>query len=669
MFPQLANMFSWWQWSILAAVPPAIVALYFLKLKRRPLEVPSTYLWHKSIEDLHVNTIWQRLRRNLLLFLQLLLVILAILALLRPSWSGKMLVGERFIFLVDNSASMQATDVEPSRLEEAKRRVGQLIDQMDSGDVAMIVSFADSARVEQMFTDNRRELRRSLAAIKPSQRTTSAAEAIKVASGLANPGRSADDVNDYQVAKARPAKVFVLSDGRFDPVVGFSLGNLEPVYMPIGEPGAANLGILAFSVRRHELNPQFLQAFARLENFGSSDVSVDVELLLDSPLVDAGGGWQLINTHQVDLAAGEARGIALDVGTVASAGLKLRLAASDHLALDNEAYATVNPPRRAKVLLVTPGNQPLRWGLETKAAQQIAELTIEPPEFLKEEKTYRQPAAAGAYDLVIYDRCQPQQMPQANTLFIGRLPPLTGWKAEPKVDLPQVIDTDPTHPLTEWIDLGNVILHQATPLVVPPGGSLLVDSDAGPLLAIAPREGFEDAVMGFLLIDEVLREGKPETLLETNWPTRPSFAVFILNVLYYLGGQRQALASGSTPPGRPVTLSGPAPRRAISVLTPSGKDIPLERVRPGKLTFTDTAELGVYEVLSAGKTRERFAVNLFDRQESSIAPSPTIEFGNVQLAGQTGWEDARREIWKWLLMAALVILLVEWYIYNRRVYL
>ena len=59
---------------LLAAVPPAIVLLYFLKLKRQPLEVPSTYLWHKSIEDLHVNSIWQRLRQSLLLLLQLLLI-------------------------------------------------------------------------------------------------------------------------------------------------------------------------------------------------------------------------------------------------------------------------------------------------------------------------------------------------------------------------------------------------------------------------------------------------------------------------------------------------------------------------------------------------------------------------------------------------------------------
>ncbi len=89
MLPTLINMLTWWQWLILAAVPPAIVLLYFLKLKRRPLEVPSTYLWHKSIEDLHVNSIWQRLRRNLLLFLQLLLVVLVHAGtVLRPGLAG-----------------------------------------------------------------------------------------------------------------------------------------------------------------------------------------------------------------------------------------------------------------------------------------------------------------------------------------------------------------------------------------------------------------------------------------------------------------------------------------------------------------------------------------------------------------------------------------------------
>src|SRR5712672_1238576 len=134
---------SAWQWALLLAVPPAIVALYFLKLRRQPLEVPSTYLWHKSIEDLHVNSLWQRIRQSLLLYLQLLLVLLLIFAVLRPGWQGGQLSGGRYILLIDNSASMNATDVAPSRLAEAKKQALNMIDEMHSGDQAMVISFSD----------------------------------------------------------------------------------------------------------------------------------------------------------------------------------------------------------------------------------------------------------------------------------------------------------------------------------------------------------------------------------------------------------------------------------------------------------------------------------------------------------------------------------------------
>jgi hypothetical protein len=108
------------------------------------------------------------MRTSLLLFLQLLLVALAILALVRPRWQGTSLEASRMILLVDNSASMSATDVAPSRLAEAKKRVEELIDQMPSGGQAMIISFSDGAQVVQEFTDNRQLLRQRLRTIRPT---------------------------------------------------------------------------------------------------------------------------------------------------------------------------------------------------------------------------------------------------------------------------------------------------------------------------------------------------------------------------------------------------------------------------------------------------------------------------------------------------------------------
>src|SRR3954466_11203804 len=82
-------------WAVLAGVPVGIIALYFLKLRRRPVEVPSTLLWRRCLEDLHVNSLFQRLRKNLLLFLQLLVALLAMLALLGPRVQGTTGQGQR----------------------------------------------------------------------------------------------------------------------------------------------------------------------------------------------------------------------------------------------------------------------------------------------------------------------------------------------------------------------------------------------------------------------------------------------------------------------------------------------------------------------------------------------------------------------------------------------
>ena len=60
-----------------------------------------------------------------------------------------------------------------------------------------------------------------------------------------------------------PATMFVVSDGKFAPVPDFDPGNLDPEYLPVGNPMAENVGIVTFSVGRPELRPEELEAFAR----------------------------------------------------------------------------------------------------------------------------------------------------------------------------------------------------------------------------------------------------------------------------------------------------------------------------------------------------------------------------------------------------------------------
>ena len=244
--------FAWWVALILLLVPVLVILLYFLKLKRKPLSVPSTFLWRKSIEDLHVNALFQWLRHNLLLLLQLLVLLLLIYSVMDFRVHGRTSESKHYILMIDNSASMGATDVAPNRLHWAKQEALKEIDAATDSDVGMVLVFNSSAEILQSFTNNRGQLRTAVERIEQTQRPTRIEEALSLAASLANPSRSADD-SSVRPANPEPGKertyvapegiateVHLFSDGRFPDTPEFSAGNLNIHFHTAGKPGPDN---------------------------------------------------------------------------------------------------------------------------------------------------------------------------------------------------------------------------------------------------------------------------------------------------------------------------------------------------------------------------------------------------------------------------------------------
>lgn len=669
-------------WLAIGLVPPAIFALYFLKLKRQPLEVPSTYLWTKVIEDLHVNSIWQRLRQNLLLFLQLLLVALAILALLRPGWQGESLSGRKFIFLVDRSASMSSTDGDgdATRLDTAKKRIATLIDQMDSDMSAMIIAYDDEPDVVQEFTDNRRLLREALDRIEPTAKPTNIRGALELASGFANPERVSIEEGgaEFDATVQEPVELYVFSDGRFGPVEGFSLGNLNAKYLPLGSLEANNLAITAFNTRRNDSRPEDRQAFVQVANFSDKPQTGTVQLFLDGQLRDAA---------ELTIPDGDVVGTTFNLGDAPTGKLEARLdppaELKDRLNLDNRGFAVLDPQKQSRILLVTPGNNALELALTTGRAKRLGKVdkvatdAIGTPDF-------KQRMESETYDLVIFDQCapaKPEEMPLANTLFIGRVPPLPGWtekSSQEKVGAPQIIDWQRSHPLLNLVELGNVGVVDSLIVRPPSGGKVLVDSTKGPIMAIAPRDGYEDAVLGF----EIVGKNKlGEVEANTNWPRHYSFPNFCLNVFQYLGGASADGQNEVIRPGEPAEIDLPETKDALTVVLPDGSKRAIDSPEAGKLVFHETDQPGSYEVKAGGNVLARFSVNLFDREESDVRlrarqdgekglqEVESLSIGYVDVAAESPSSPVRKELWTALLLAALAVLVFEWYIYNRRVYI
>ena len=128
-------------WAFLGFLP--VIALYVLKRKARRTPVPSLLLWKKTEERTRQNRPFQRLRSQLLLWLELAMVALLALALMRPVTAGG-LKGES-VFVFDLSASMQAVNEQGvSRMEEAKRQALDLLSGMRDGDAVTVLAAGTS---------------------------------------------------------------------------------------------------------------------------------------------------------------------------------------------------------------------------------------------------------------------------------------------------------------------------------------------------------------------------------------------------------------------------------------------------------------------------------------------------------------------------------------------
>ncbi|MCI0455965.1 MAG: hypothetical protein L0Z62_03170, partial [Gemmataceae bacterium] len=338
----------------------------------------------------------------------------------------------------------------------------------------------------------------------------------------------------------------------------------------------------------------------------------------------------------------------------------------DRFVPDDEAWLVVGVVRKARVLLVGRPNELLRAFFDDEATREVATVAYLSPADLAKD-SYRKPALNGQYDLIVFDRCAPEkeeEMPRANTFFIGVPPPPWIANTVEKLTNPQIRGWMGRHPLMRYLTgLQEVGLEEAFRMKdLPPRTPRLIESDQNTaLLLTLSRQAFTDLVMAFPLITD-----KEEW--NTNWWRLPSFPLFLRNVLYTLGNISDGAAEETLQPGQVKLLRPDVAVSQIDVTNPEGKAQTLSRGSRADFTFGDTHRLGVYQVGWDGTWQRSFAVNLLDADESNLEPRAAIQIGAERVvAGKQ--RSQPRALWKGLVLLALGLLLAEWYIYNRRVYI
>jgi hypothetical protein len=440
-------------WFLLAL--PVIFILYLIQSRYRPQVVASLLLWKRMARDLEAEASWRRPRWDLLLVLQLLVALLAGLALARPALPGG--GGPRLVMVLDLSASMAARDVQPTRFAAALQQVAAVTAAAAPDARITLITAGAKPRV---VVDNGTpaNIAGALDGLQPEPNAGDLANALRVATGLAAP----DAANGSQV--------IVVTDGALD----LSLPRQAvPVSFKLVGGSGQNLSVSEVSLRRPIDRIDYLAGFARVVNFGGEPRSTTITILADSLPVDraplqvpAAGHAEAtfhvpVNSQSVSVVLSERGALA--------AGDRVNLA------------GYVRGARRATIVSEAPASWEHVLSVVTTRSvrpQDLSTLDVTPEDILLFDNVAPSPDLPSSALIVV-------NPPEQSTLLT---------RIDPQLRQRRVDRFDPEDPLLRGLDIAPLNVQQVQRVAAPVWAASAVDAEDTPLI-LHGRLGEQRAVV------------------------------------------------------------------------------------------------------------------------------------------------------------------------------
>ena len=609
---------------LFAGLLGAIVLLYMLRLKRRERVVPSNLLWQSAIRDLQANTPWQKLRSSLLMWLQLAFLALAVFALARPAIKVLAAGGQTVAIIIDGSASMGATDVAPSRFDDARSRAGKLINGMASSDSGTVLLAGARTRVLAPLTAEKNALKRAVDSAQETDTSSDLRESIMLAASL--------------LKNKKNAQIYVFSDGAAPALQDLDVGKVGLQFVKIGQSND-NLAITAMDARRDYGGSGNAQVFASVSNYGDAAKNINLELSREG---------NLLTVRPMKVPAATVKNGARVPGQASElfddlkfdSGLfSAKFDAKDALASDNTAWANLDAPRQLTVLLV--GDNPF---LE-KA------LNLDP----NVKVFVGAPPPGRDFDVVVCNGSVPTNLPDTNQLLFNVITPLAPVEKIGIAEQPGVADYDRQNPVTRYAPWNDIRFVQSQAVKLKPWGQAVVEAERTPLVVAGEKNGKRVVWCGFDLSD-------------TDLPLRVAFPIFITNSLRWLTAPRglDSNNEGATlRTGSAVPLFAPEKVKTIDITGPQNFKTSVPNRGDGAPVLFDGATLAGQYTASGAGWKQNFAVSLLDKSESDIAPRDALKIGEGKQVTAENSARANKELWGYIIAAALALLGLEWWVFHR----
>ena len=259
---------------------------------------------------------------------------------------------------------------------------------------------------------------------------------------------------------------------------------------------------------------------------------------------------------------------------------------------------------------------------------------------------------AAGFDFTVLDDVLPTVWPSGNMLAI-RSAPTNAVEVSGALDAPAIVDWKNTHPLLRFVGFENVQISEALAARTPSWAIALVEAPNAPLILAGELERRRLIWIGF-------------DTLQSTWPLRISFPIFMANAVEWLNPARARAAERLVRTGDAIRIPLAEPVPSASVQLPDGASRELSFDADSReLVFGDTRHQGVYQV-RAGTNQTTVCVNLLDAAETDTTPRSELRLGTYARVQAASSQVGNRELWRGLAGIALAVLLFEWWFYHKR---
>ncbi len=605
-------------------------------------------LWQQSIEDLHANTPFQRLRPSSLLLLQLLALVLVILAIMQPQIKGAAPKEGNHVVMIDTSASMLTKDIDDkTRLDIAKEQAIELVTTLHGGGLfagdggkTMVIAFSDSAVVVSPFSDSKQQLIGAIESIEPTHGQSDASEALTLARAYTintNP-------EEAGLAASESAQLELFSDGRIDGLTDAALQRGETlVYHAIGLASTSNVGIYNLAVSRLSETSDEIQAFLSLVNSGAEPVVTDVTLFVDGVATNV-TQVEVLPSY-IEKKAKPTNVVFVPFSLPNGGVVSIKISEEDAYGIDNEASVIVSPPQTLNVLYAEEEIPVIQTVLEGMPLQSLRKVPVEELEQALELESQSK-------DVVVLRDVDVSTLPNGRYLIFGKPPPVASFDTFVEGQAQEMLVAREDHPVMRFVRYEEVFVTEGFNVVTDETSQTLLEGSQWPAVLYSRTSTHEIVYVAF-------------DPLMSNWPYLRSFPFFIYNALHFLGRNGASLTEKTMSVGDSISLSIPTSTSEVHISNPDGSTKTIPVLTKGMFNWGPFIESGVYTIdIENQKTRLNIA---HPNEESLVQTVESINIGTAVVHNTRDTQQSFIPLWPWALGTVLLVLILEWWVYQQKV--